>query len=42
LQTECAILQFADEVAPKPFTEYRQEFPETSAVKVCVLVCQLE
>ena len=36
VQTECAILQFADEVAPQTYTGYRQKFPESSAVKVAM------
>ncbi len=45
-QTECAILQFADEISSRTFGNYREEYPESSAVKVSLMadsaMCQCD
>ncbi len=38
LQTECACLQFADSVCDTKYTQFRKENPESSFVKVCVVI----
>jgi Ca2+ transporting ATPase len=35
LQTECACLQFADEISTKSYDVIRKKYPESSYVKVC-------
>ena len=34
LQTECAFLQFGDQISSTKYTEFRQQFPESDAIKV--------
>ena len=34
-QTECACLQFADEISTKSYDVIRKKYPESSYVKVC-------
>jgi magnesium-transporting ATPase (P-type) len=36
VQTECAFLQFADDISNKTFRQIREEYPESALVKVAV------